>query len=184
LNSNSNFHMNSTPNFTPNSTPVSTPNSTPNSSSSMNSTSSAAYTVESLHQFNVEKLREICSKFNIRPGRKRKHELIEHMVSLINPSASEETEFASLKMEINNSINNGEPPQHAFYRKYFNGVDLHDRYWYKISYNYHVRKWQAAYFFCIFKVALINSWVLHSEIEVMSLENYLTLLSVYLLSPQ
>jgi len=150
----------------------------------MNSTSSAAYTVESLHQFNVEKLCEICSKFNIRPGRKRKHELIEHMVSLINPSASEETEFASLKMEINNSINNGEPPQHAFYRKYFNGVDLHDRYWYKISYNYHVRKWQAAYFFCIFKVALINSWVLHSEIEVMSLENYLTLLSVYLLSPQ
>jgi len=142
----------------------------------------ASYSVGSLSDLIVTDLREICAKHNIRVGRKRKHELIDYMVQILNPTQSAESEFTELKSKIDSTFFATEPPQHTFYRTHFNGVDLHDRYWYKIPYNYQVRNWQTAYFFGILKVAVINSWVLHNEIEQITLEKYLTALAVYLLN--
>jgi len=106
------------------------------------------------------------------------------MAQILNPSDSAVSQLNAIETQIDKTFYGTEPLQHSFYRTNFNGVDLHDRYWYKISYNYQIRNWHSAFFFCLLKVAVVNAWVLHNEIELVSLENYLSQLAGYLLKPQ
>jgi len=120
--------------------------------SSSPSTQDSPYTTKALSDLNVTDLRYICGQYNIKPGRKRKHELINHMAQILNPSVSEESDFKMLQSQIDTTFYATEPLQHSFYRTNFNAVDLHDRYWYKIPYSYQIRKWHSAYFFSLLKV--------------------------------
>jgi len=85
--------------------------------------------------------------------------------------------------QIDSSFASGEAEQHSFYKDHFNGVDLHDRYWYKLAYSYQIRDWTTVYFFALLKVALINVYVLHRELDNVDLPNYVSRLASYLISP-
>jgi len=107
---------------------------------------------EELESLTVPKLKEICGAFNIRPGNKRKAELIEHMVTILSIEGSVETEVLMKKLD---TVQNTNPAvHHLHYKKHFNGVDLVDRMWYRLPYNYSVKNWNTAYFYGIFKMAL------------------------------
>jgi len=141
------------------------------------------YTAEYLSTKSVAQLREICAQHNIRPGSgKRKAELISTMEYILNPSETEDTQLRQLLHNISNTKFDTEAKQHQLYREKFNAVDLHDRYWYKLPYNYQVKSsWKAAYLFAVMKIALINSWVLHNELSRMELKEYLLKIVAFLL---
>jgi len=122
------------------------------STASTASTQSTSYSVAALNELTVPELREICDQYNIRPGKKRKHDLITHMAQILNPSDSAVSQLNAIETQIDKTFYGTEPLQHSFYRTNFNGVDLHDRYWYKISYNYQIRNWHSAFFFCLLKL--------------------------------
>jgi len=104
------------------------------------------------------------------------------MESVLNPTTTEEIKVQNLLKEIDTTYFSSEPLQHQFYRQYFNAIDCHDRYWYKLPYNYQVKSnWKTVYLFCILKVGLINTWVLHNELVRIDLKDYLIDIAKYLL---
>jgi len=106
------------------------------------------------------------------------------MARILNPSQNEDNKVQQLLQTIKSTHFQQEPAQHQFYRTYFNSVDLHDRFWYKIQYNYQVKSnWRVAYLFAVMKVAMINAWVLHNELARKELQDYLLTIADFLVHP-
>jgi len=105
------------------------------------------------------------------------------MVRTINPDPSEEAKFKNILSQIEKAEIETEPPHHSLYRDKFNGVDLHDRYWYKLNYNYQVKNWHTVYAFCLFKVGVINSWVIFNELKRIDMDEYLVLVAKFAINP-
>ena len=110
----------------------------------------------------IKDLKNLCIKFNIRTAKKNKSEIINH-INELHQKHDENTVNNVLK-DIENGELNYFPNHHEHYRSFFNGVDLHNRFWYKFYFGYHVKHWQTVYLFSIIKVAIINSWVIFNEI--------------------
>jgi len=131
----------------------------------------------------VKELRSICAEYNIRCGSGiRKTDLVLTMARILNPSQNEDNEVQQLLQTIKSTHFQQEPAQHQFYRTHFNSVDLHDKIWYKIEYNYQVKSnWRVAYLFAVMKVAMINAWVLHNELARKELQDYLLTIADFLI---
>ena len=99
-------------------------------------------TQESLEAMTIQKLREICKRFNIRHGKKdfkisnyigkKKSIYIDNILRRIQSVHHQESEILKVEKYISETSFKNSPPLHNLYRKWFNLVDLADRYWYKV----------------------------------------------------
>jgi len=137
--------------------------------------------LQELNSKTVKSLRDLCKQHNIRPGKRKKMDLALHIYQVLtNPERIPKRD--TVLKELRKSFHT-DASHHIFYRENFNAVDLHDRFWYSFNYNYIVKDWKQTYFFALFKMALINSWVIYNEKERVKLLEFLEEVSVWCLNP-
>jgi len=90
--------------------------------------------LEELKLKSVKELRIICKENNIRPGRRLKRKLAEHIFTVLNNVNRQER-----SKEIENDLSHcfyEDALHHTFYRENFNAVNLHNRHWYSFIFCY------------------------------------------------
>ena len=100
-------------------------------------------------------LKELRAKI---PG--KKPQMIDTILKLQRlPTANIDRARASLT----SGSRRGEGFVHQHYRRWFNGVDLHDRYWNRRQDHHTIKSWRAKFVFSLFQSSIVNGWVLHNQ---------------------
>eukprot|EP00005_Dracoamoeba_jomungandri_P002532 CAMPEP_0174255940 /NCGR_PEP_ID=MMETSP0439-20130205/5217_1 /TAXON_ID=0 /ORGANISM="Stereomyxa ramosa, Strain Chinc5" /LENGTH=171 /DNA_ID=CAMNT_0015338329 /DNA_START=409 /DNA_END=921 /DNA_ORIENTATION=+ len=89
----------------------------------------------------VKQLKEICVTKKIRPGKRKKKELVAHMLDILNMRPQDETYLKAQLDAIRATQHTDSPLPHEIYKTHFNSVDLMSRKLYQDNYSYHVKKW-------------------------------------------
>jgi len=77
------------------------------------------YTIEELKSKTVQELPVICKKFNIRPGKRLKGELGNHIYSIVNDTKRSE-KIASMNNNLKDIEFSNTPLHHIWYKTNFN----------------------------------------------------------------
>jgi len=141
--------------------------------------SAPLYSIDYLTTKTVNDLRKICSEYNIRPGKRNKAKLVEHIFTVLQDPKRRATESETMIKELHQTIFLNDPIHHLFYRSHFNSIDIHDRMWYRFCYGYRVFNWRLVYTMNLLKVASINSWVIYNEYERLDQQNYLENVAIW-----
>jgi hypothetical protein len=112
----------------------------------------------------VKELRLIQREHNIRSSSKHKKEDIIKLILLrLSPTLEEKTQQEKVLEMIEKTAHPSPAPLTSLYKSIFNGVDIHDKYWYKHRNTYRTTNWRTKIVLCIFDCGVVNSFVLYSE---------------------
>lgn len=87
------------------------------------------------------------------------------------------------KTSLSSSSHSNNPPHHHHYTSTFNGVDLIDKYWYKIQHSHTIQKWHSKFILSILQVGIINAWTLFKFLQPIELLDFYENLSKVLTDP-
>ena len=77
----------------------------------------------------VDQLVIFAGENGLKKGKRKKKELVEHILTMLNPTNSETEKTKEFLKNLDSTLHK-EKSHHEFYREHFNGVDLFDRMWY------------------------------------------------------
>lgn len=140
-----------------------------------------SFTLPALLKMTLHELRELAKRNNVRPGGK-KEVLANRIVNLCNPPALQVDKQNAVLDDANRAIHLSIPPHHSLYRANFNGVDLHNRYWYRFPFSFRCCNWRSKMVLSILGSAVVNAWVLACEDAEFDLSVFRVTLSHNLLS--
>ena len=143
-------------------------------------TQPSPYSNSYLRSQKVPELRAICATHKIAPGRRNKHQLIEHMEQVLQPS--NQSIFASTLQTITSTSYSDNPVHHNHYHATFNSVDLSDRNWHRFKWSFRTNHWRTKMFLACEKCALHNTCTLFNEHIRMGLVEYRNQIIDFLLS--
>ncbi len=112
----------------------------------------------------VDELTSFAGKNGLKKGRKKRSELIEHILKMLTPSDADAEAINQFLNEVENESHT-EEAHHEFYRDYFNGIDLFDRLWYDCDEKHTIINWRSKYIFSLLRASVINLFVCENEIE-------------------
>lgn len=84
--------------------------------------------------------------------------------------------FQELKKELNQYERKGFQVI-ELYKKHFNWVDRFNRLWYSLDDKHGIDNWKTKLLFSIFRIAIINSWVLYNQYDTIDLFEWRKILS-------
>lgn len=146
-----------------------------------------------LERFKVPQLRSICKQHNIRQGKsnicisfdgylgKRKADTIRNILSRVSALTQGRGTLDQLYQRLQTTQFPARSPMVKVYGDWFNAVDLHDRYLYRVEYKHKIQNWHTKYFFCILESVVVNSWCLYAQSHPISLVDFRKLLALQLL---
>jgi len=120
----------------------------------------------------VQELSQIARNLGLKPQTTKK-KIIEQIQ---RAKRGQETDFSLIKKQLTESSRQEMGIQHDLYRQYFNVVDLHDKYWYKIQCKHRINDWVPKLIISLLYTGLINSWSIFRSFEP---ENEKTKLTVF-----
>jgi hypothetical protein len=118
--------------------------------------------VEGLLKLSRRELLRVALEHHVRTTG-NKLDVATRIVSLCNPPAAQRDRQNSVLQAAPTAIHTSTPPHHMLYREHFNGVDLHDRYWYRFSFCFRCNNWRTKMLLSLFGSAVVNAWVLGCE---------------------
>jgi len=137
------------------------------------------YTEKDLEEMNMNGLREICRLRKLKKGKRKKD-----FVNVILQGQTIRTNVLDdLKKLLRSSSHKTSPPHHGYYKDYFNGVDLHDRFFYKQRSHHSIRNWEPKFIWSILQVGLNNSWALFCSIQDVPFLDFCETVSNVLIDP-
>ena len=143
-------------------TPPITPSQPSEPSTAQQPTTGRVYTMEFLMGHTGAQLKEIAKVEKVRPTGSKKV-IAERIIQVCNPSAMQQSTQQHTLSLFDDKKFASEPPHHNYYRSHFNGVDLHNRYWYAFSFSFKVNHWRTKLLLSMLGSAVVNSWVLSCE---------------------
>lgn len=117
------------------------------------------YSRKDLEKKKALQLKEILSQNHLKKSG-TKETLIQRIIDCCNPLSSTFEKVLNI-IESINFLN--KPEHHEIYRQYFNGVDLHDKKWYRFHYSYGINNWRSKMLLCILTDAIINCYTIVNE---------------------
>ena len=123
-----------------------------------NRTSMPLYSYDELMKLKVVELKELCKKFNVKPG-KRKPSTVQSLVRRSENLNSDMTLVRKVSKYLKETSFSGMSPGNELYRAGFNPVDLADRLHARVKSGHGIRNWKTAFLLNILRNAVINSWV-------------------------
>lgn len=120
------------------------------------------YTEDYLSGLKIKELREICSKYNVRPG-KRKAITINNIVSRSQLFNQEFSRLEKLKKDVETCWKADPALIHDLYKSYFNSIDLLDRRWNSVEEAHQNHHWNCKMILTILRFTTINAWTWHSK---------------------
>jgi hypothetical protein len=133
------------------------------------------YTREYLDSLTVEVLRnQILKKYNIRNGKNKSH-TINLILERFTPK------HQTIAQQTLNTIENTQHPSPSqitsHYKKHFNPIDRHDKWWYKHAYSYPIHKWRSKMVISLVDMALVNVFVLYNDFKPEKITKFRILLA-------
>lgn len=117
------------------------------------------HTLEDLQQKRVQDLKIICDSMNISKAGK-KADIIDRI--LRTQELDEEALRATLD-QLRKSGKRGGDVHHQYYKKSFNLIDVHDKYWYDIQPSHTISHWQAKLSISLLDIGLVNTFALGKQ---------------------
>ena len=133
--------------------------------------------VAELSKLTLPLLKEKAQELNIKSTGKNKAKLIEEIKTVMR---MKEDVIESTMSNLSRSTRSTEAPHHIKYKSEFNGVDLHDRYWYYQKNHHSLFGWRSKFTLCLLQSAMINSMVVHKHFDKHKNGDYLLQLSIQL----
>jgi hypothetical protein len=109
-----------------------------------------------LQKKTIQELKALCDSLNIKHGRNKK-EIIERILKRSETTGRRSHELNKTHREFeNSSFENDEENFHNLYKRFFNGIDLHDRYYYRLHTRMAVQNWKRKLLQCLIRSLYIN----------------------------
>ena len=122
------------------------------------------FSEETLNKMTIVELKAICTKWNIKSGKKKAN-----TIQLIRSrSVNMNTNLDTMKQMANRLHSYAIPdpaPIHDFYKAYFNFIDINDRRWYAVNEHHGNQVWRSKFLQCILRYAVLNVWAHASKRE-------------------
>jgi hypothetical protein len=140
-----------------------------------------AYTIHALMKLTLPTLRALAKTSHVR-ATGNKLELATRIMTLCNPTPSQHQAQDDVFSQAARYTHTSHPSHHQFYRDHFNGVDLHNRFWYQFHFSFRVKHWRTKMLLSVFESAVTNSWVLACEDSQLELAVFRAALFQHLLA--
>lgn len=148
------------------STTISTPstNSTTTPAPNQSSDDMPLFTIEVLQKMTVETLKALCTKYNVKHGRKKDGYVNNlHKRSMILNNNRGQVEMMMNQLE---NVQLEDPaPINNFYKTHFNYIDLTDRRWNSVEEHHANLNWRSKMVQVILRFVVINAWAHASNRE-------------------
>ena len=115
-----------------------------------------------------------AKEFGVKSAGKRKEKLLQ---DVIEAKKLKEDKVQIILNELSSSSNTTKAPHHSMYKSRFNGVDLHDKMWYKLQNHHSIYSWRAKFTLGIIQSGLINSYVVYKHLNEIHFLKYCEQLS-------
>jgi hypothetical protein len=128
------------------------------------------YTQEYLETLTVEIIRnQILMPYSIRNGRNKKH-TIRLILERFAPHQQTLAEQTLESIDSTQHLSPSKITQH--YKKYFNPIDRHNRWWYQHAYSYPNHKWRSKMVISVGDMAIVNTYVLFNDFKILDYTNF------------
>ena len=113
---------------------------------------------ENFVSMTIAALKAYVKDNNIKCKRRKKED---YLVAITRAQQITNDDSADLFRSLQSSARMGGDHHHAFYKKVFNGIDMHDKRWYELRYQHTITKWNTKLILSILQSCMINAWVLY-----------------------
>ena len=139
--------------------------------------STSSREVEPSEDYSSMKLKElgvIARDMNIKTAGKKKDELVSDIIKMKKITADD---VQNTIQSLSQASKNSSAPHHSIYRSEFNGIDLHDKEWYKQINHHTIVSWRSKFTMSLVMSGIVNSHVMYRHFEDLTLIKYCERLS-------
>lgn len=129
----------------------------------------------------VKQLSVVAKDLGIKSSGKKRKDLLE---DIKEAKKLKEDQVQVVLDELDASPSNTQPAHHEMYKKHFNGIDLHDKMWYKLQNHHSIYSWRAKYTLSLLQSSLVNSFIVYRHFEEIHFLKFCERLSMHLCSEE
>ncbi len=119
----------------------------------------------------IPELKEICRQYHI-PSSGNKPTIIGRVMKIVNNYSEHKDNIERLVSHFEQTSFDSPAVQHQFYRKNFNGVDRHDRYFYLCNFKCRAKSWTTKFVLSVFTDIMTNAWVIYNDFRRIDLPTF------------
>lgn len=136
---------------------------------------------QDLDKMTVKQLSVVAKDLGIKSSGKKRKDLLE---DIKEAKKLKEDQVQVVLDELDASPSNTQPAHHEMYKKHFNGIDLHDKMWYKLQNHHSIYSWRAKYTLSLLQSSLVNSFIVYRHFEEIHFLKFCERLSMDLCSEE